>query len=193
MQILKNRIKKDGKVIGDDILKVDNFLNHQVDVELMDQIGQEFFNRFKDTEITKVLTIEASGIPAAYVTAKCFGVPMIYAKKYPHSIKNEDAGNIYQSEVYSFTKGTSYSIRVNRNYLKSGDKVLIIDDFLANGKAAAGLVDIINQAGAKVAGIGIIIEKGFQNGRTSIEELGYKIESLAIIKSMGAEGILFLE
>ncbi len=193
MKRLKERIVKDGKVIGTEILKVDNFLNHQVDVPFIDEIGKAFYELFKDAGVTRILTIEASGIPVAFAAARFFGVPMVYAKKFPNAVKDESAEHLYQSEVYSFTKQASYNIRVTKEYIRPGDKILIIDDFLANGKAAAGLADIVHQAGAEVAGIGIVIEKGFQNGRQTVETLGYRIESLAIVDSMGENGIVFRE
>lgn len=181
MELLKQRIKKDGMVIGDKILKVDSFLNHQIDINLYNEIGKEFKRRFEKTNITKILTIEASGIGIACITAQYFNVPVVFAKK--HTASNMDKEN-YESEVYSFTKEQNYNIRVSKKYINSDDSILIIDDFLAMGSAVNGLVDIAKQAGAEVAGVGIVIEKGFQNGRKSIEELGIRVESLAIIEDM---------
>lgn len=189
MELLKNRILKDGKIIGDSIVKVDSFLNHQLDIELFNEIGKEFKERFSNVRISKILTVEASGIAIACIAAQYFKVPVVFAKK--HEALNIDL-DTYNSEVYSYTKQKSYSIRVSKKYIMPEDDVLIIDDFLANGKAASGLVDIVQQAGATVAGVGIVIEKGFQKGREVLLRKGVRIESLAIIKSIG-EGIITFE
>lgn len=182
MELLKKRILKDGIVIKDRILKVDSFLNHQMDIELFNEIGKEFKNRFKHKNITKILTIEASGIGIACIAAQHFNnVPVIFAKKYSATNLDKDA---YEAEVYSFTKEESYKIRVSKKYINSEDRILIIDDFLASGSAALGLIDIIRQAEAEVCGIGIVIEKYFQGGRKMIEECGVELESLAIIEDM---------
>lgn len=189
MELLKNKILKDAKVIGDSIIKVDSFLNHQLDIDLFNEIGREFKERFKDEKISRILTVEASGIAVACIAAQYFKVPVVFAKK--HEALNLDS-DTYQSEVYSFTKQRNYNIRVSKKYITSEDNVLIIDDFLANGKAASGLVDIVNQAGARVAGVGIVIEKGFQQGREVLQQKGVRIESLIIIKSM-KEGVITFE
>lgn len=189
MELLKQRIKKDGLVIEDRILKVDSFLNHQIDINLYNEIGKEFKRRFDDVKITKILTIEASGIGIACITAQYFNVPVVFAKK--HNSNNMDK-DTYEAEVYSFTKEQTYRIRVSKNYIKSDDSILIVDDFLAMGSAVSGLVNIVKQAGAKVEGVGIVIEKGFQNGRHAIEELGIRVESLAIVKDM-KNGEVFLK
>jgi len=181
MKLLEEKIVSEGYVLGKDILKVDGFLNHQVDVEFMEKIGEEFYRLFKDQGVTRILTIEASGIAVACMVSRYFKLPVVYAKKYPSYVPDND---VFQSEVYSFTKKASYNIRVSKKYIKENDKVLIIDDFLANGKAAAGLVDVVRQAGAEVVGVGIVIEKGFQPGRKAIEDMGIKVESLAIVESM---------
>lgn len=181
MELLKNRILKDGRILSDSIIKVDSFLNHQLDIELFNEMGKEFRERFKDEKITRILTVEASGIAIACIAAQYFKVPVVFAKK--HEALNLDA-DTYQSEVYSFTKQKSYNIRVSKKYILPEDNVLIIDDFLANGKAASGLVDIVHQAGARVAGVGIVIEKGFQKGRELLTQKGVRIESLVIIESM---------
>ena len=181
MKLLEEKIVSEGYVLGKDILKVDGFLNHQVDVEFMEKIGEEFYRLFKDQGVTRILTIEASGIAVACMASRYFKLPVVYAKKYPSYVPDND---VFQSEVYSFTKKASYNIRVSKKYIKENDKVLIIDDFLANGKAAAGLVDVVRQAGAEVVGVGIVIEKGFQPGRKAIEDMGIKVESLAIVESM---------
>lgn len=188
MKLLEEKIRKEGYVLGKDILKVDAFLNHQVDVEFMEKIGEEFHRLFKEEGITRILTIEASGIAVACMASRYFKLPVVYAKKYPSYVPDND---VYQSEVYSFTKKTSYNIRVSKKYIKENDRVLIIDDFLANGKAAAGLVDVVRQAGATVAGVGIVIEKGFQPGRKTIEDMGIRVESLAIVESMETGNIIF--
>lgn len=190
LKLLEERIIADGKVIGDDILKVDMFLNHQIDVHLLQEIGKEFKRRFDGCNINKILTIEASGIGIACITAQYFSVPVVFAKKGAH--KNVGS-NVYSSVVHSFTKGTDSLVTVSKDYINKGDKILIIDDFLANGAAVSGLIDIINQAGAELEGVGIAIEKGFQPGRKVLEEKGARVESLAIIEKMGNGTITFKE
>lgn len=181
MNFLEERILKDGVVKEGNVLKVDSFLNHQMDVNLLDEIGREFHRRFADKEITKVLTIEASGIAIAYAVARCFGVPMVFAKK-AKSINID--GDMYTAEVESFTHKNKNRVLVSKKFLSAEDKVLIVDDFLANGCALQGLISITEAAGASVEGIGIVIEKGFQFGGRSIRNLGYRLESLAIVESM---------
>lgn len=181
MNFLEERILKDGVVKEGNVLKVDSFLNHQMDVNLLDEIGREFHRRFADKEITKVLTIEASGIAIAYAVARCFGVPMVFAKK-AKSINID--GDMYTAEVESFTHKNKNRVLVSKKFLSAEDKVLIVDDFLANGCALQGLISITEAAGASVEGIGIVIEKGFQYGGRSIRNLGYRLESLAIVESM---------
>lgn len=188
MEILKKRILKDGIVVSNNILKVDSFINHQIDIELFNEIGKEFKERFSGKDITKILTIEASGIGIACITAQYFGVPAVFAKK--HDASNMDM-NTYETEVYSYTKNRTYKVRVSKKYIKPEDNILIIDDFLANGNAVAGLIDIVNQAGARVCGVGIVIEKGFQHGREVIQKLGAEVESLAIIDSLDDGRIAF--
>ena len=183
MNFLEERILKDGVVKEGNVLKVDSFLNHQMDVELIDKIGEEFHRRFKDKKITKVLTIEASGIAMAYAVARCFGVPMVFAKK-AKSINID--GDMYTAEVESFTHKNKNRVIVSKKFLSADDKLLIVDDFLANGCALQGLISIAEAAGATVEGIGIVIEKGFQFGGRSIRNLGYHLESLAIVESMDA-------
>ena len=181
MNFLEERIVKDGKVKPGNVLKEDSFLNHQMDISLMEQIGKEFHRRFADKPITKVLTIEASGIGIACFVAKEFGVPMVFAKK-SHSINiNSD---VYVSEVESFTHKNKNQVIVSKQFLSEDDHLLIIDDFLANGCALQGLIAIAKSAGATVEGIGIVIEKGFQIGGNVIRNLGYQLESLAIVESM---------
>ena len=184
MNFLEERISKDGIVKEGNVLKVDSFLNHQMDVELMDEIGKEFHRRFASLPITKVLTIEASGIAIAYAVARCFGVPFVFAKK-AKSINID--GEMYTAEVESFTHKNKNTVIVSKKFLTSDDTVLIVDDFLANGCALKGLISITETAGAKVAGIGIVIEKGFQSGGAAIRDLGYRLESLAIVDAMDAE------
>ncbi|HEX2927513.1 MAG TPA: xanthine phosphoribosyltransferase [Ruminiclostridium sp.] len=190
MELLEQRILKDGKVIGNDILKVDSFLNHQMDVTLFNEMGKEFYKLFAHKKITKILTIEASGIGIACIAAQYFNVPVVFAKKTDSRNLDSDA---YLSEVFSFTKGKSYTIRVSKNYIKSEDTILVIDDFLANGKAAMGLADIVEQAGATLGGIGIAIEKGFQDGGKLLREKGFDVQSLAIVKRMDGGKISFAE
>ena len=184
MNFLEERILKDGVVKEGNVLKVDSFLNHQMDVELLDEIGREFHRRFADKEITKVLTIEASGIAIAYAVARCFGVPMVFAKK-AKSINID--GDMYTAEVESFTHKNKNQVIVSKRFLNENDSILIIDDFLANGCALQGLISIANGAGASIEGLGIVIEKGFQSGGQIIRNLGYHLESLAIVDDMDAE------
>ena len=184
MNFLEARILKDGIVKPGNVLKVDSFLNHQMDIALMDEIGREFHRRFKDKPITKVLTIEASGIAIAYPVAREFGVPLVFAKK-SKSINIE--GEMYVAEVESFTHKNVNQVIVSKKFLSPDDHVLIIDDFLANGCALQGLISIVESAEATVEGLGIAIEKGFQEGGWRIRNLGYRLESLAIVESMDAE------
>ena len=184
MNFLEERIVKDGKVKPNNVLKVDSFLNHQMDIILLEQIGKEFHRRFADKKVTKVLTIEASGIGIACFVAKEFGVPMIFAKK-SRSI-NIDS-DVYVAQVESFTHKNVNTVLVSKQFLRPDDHILIIDDFLANGCALQGLIGIANAAGATVEGIGIVIEKGFQIGGQVIRNLAIPLESLAIIDAMDAE------
>ncbi|WP_097028179.1 xanthine phosphoribosyltransferase [Clostridium peptidivorans] len=189
MNKLVNKIIREGKVIEDRILKVDNFLNHQIDVELFNWMGKEFKERFKDKDINKIMTLETSGIGIACIVAQYFdNVPVVFAKK--HSGTNMDA-NVYEADVYSFTKNKDYKIRVSKNYLNENDKVLIIDDFLAMGSASAGLISLCEQAGAAVEGIGIAIEKKFQQGRQEILNKGIQLESLAIVEALEDGKVVF--
>ena len=184
MNCLEARILKDGVVKEGNVLKVDSFLNHQMDVALMNEIGKEFYERFKDRPINKILTIEASGIAIAYAVAQQFGVPLLFAKK---SKSINIAGDTYTAEVESFTHKNKNTVVVSKQFLSSEDHVLIIDDFLANGCALQGLISIVDQAGGTVEGIGIAIEKGFQVGGQIIRNLGYRLESLAIVEAMNHE------
>ena len=184
MNFLEERILRDGIVKEGNVLKVDSFLNHQMDISLFEQMGEEFKKRFAGKEINKIVTIEASGIGIACVVAKYFNVPVVFAKK-SKSINIE--GDMYVAEVESFTHKCKNQVIVSKKFLSPEDKVLIIDDFLANGCALQGLISIITEAGASVEGIGIAIEKGFQMGGKLIRNLGYQLESLAIVESMDSE------
>ena len=183
MNFLEERIIKDGIVKEGNVLKVDSFLNHQMDITLFDQIGKEFKRRFAKEKINKIVTIEASGIGIACIVARHFNVPVVFAKK-SKSINIE--GEMYVAEVESFTHKCKNQVIVSKKFLNPEDRVLIIDDFLANGCALQGLISIVNEAGASVEGIGIVIEKGFQSGGQIIRNLGYHIESLAIVDAMDA-------
>lgn len=187
MELLEQRIREQGQVRPGNILKVDCFLNHQLDVELLDEIGKEFYRLYKDEGVTKILTIEASGIAIACMTARYFRVPVVFAKK--AKSKNLD-GEVFTSVVHSYTYGRDYDITLARKFLGPGDKVLIVDDFLAVGKAMNGLLDICKQAGAQVGGIGIAIEKGFQPGGAALRAAGYRLTSLAIVDRMNDDGTL---
>ncbi len=184
MQLLKDRIRKDGKIKGGNVLKVDSFLNHQMDIKLFEEIGKEFKRRFADAEVNKILTIEASGIGIACVVAQYFDVPVLFAKK--NKTKNI-AGDVYTSQVESFTHGRVYDIIVSKEFLGKGDKVLLIDDFLANGKALEGLAKLVEDSGAELVGAGVVIEKGFQPGGDNLRKQGIRLESLAIVDSMDEE------
>ena len=181
MQLLKERILKDGVVKPGNVLKVDSFLNHQMDIGLFEEFGKEFKRRFEGEEINKILTIEASGIGIACIVAQSFGVPVVFAKK---SQSKNIAGEVYSSQVQSYTHGRIYDIIVSKKFLGPEDKVLIIDDFMANGAAMDGLLEVIRESGAHVAGAGIIIEKGFQGGGERLRREGLRVESLAIVDSM---------
>ena len=184
MNFLEQRILKDGVVKAGNVLKVDSFLNHQMDVALLKEMGQEFHRRFAHKKITKVLTIESSGIAVAYPVAEAFGVPMVFAKK-AKSINID--GDVYTAEVPSFTHKVTNQVIVSKKFLGPDDHVLIIDDFLANGYALQGLISLVEAADATVEGLGIAIEKGFQEGGKRMRNLGYQLESLAIVESMNAE------
>ena len=181
MKLLEERIRKDGIIKEGNVLKVDRFLNHQMDIELFQEIGKEFKRRFEGKEINKILTIEASGIGIACITAESFYVPVVFAKK--TQTKNI-AGEVYRTQVESFTHGRVYDIIVSKEFLGKGDKVLLIDDFLANGKALEGLAALVQDSGAELVGAGVCIEKGFQRGGDVIRAKGIHLESLAIVESM---------
>lgn len=188
MKLLEDYISEKGRLVGKDIVKVDSFLNHQVDPLLMQAMGKEIKRLFADTEITKVLTIEASGIAIAVMAALELNVPMVFAKK--NATKNLSP-DVYATTITSFTHGRDYDVRVAKDFLGKDDKILIIDDFLANGAALQGLIEIVNQSGASVAGCAIAIEKGFQDGGKKLREKGYRIESLAIIEGFADSKVLF--
>ena len=190
METLEARILKDGYVLGENILKVDQFLTHQVDLHLMKEIGEVFAAKFKNAGITKVVTIEASGIAPALYTADALAVPMIFAKKSKNITMNE---GILTTEVFSFTKQVTNTVSIANKYLSEKDKVLIVDDFLANGQAAKGLVEIVEQAGAKVEAVGIVIEKSFQEGRGLLEEAGIPVFSLARLERFENGKVVFKE
>ena len=191
MDLLKEKIKKDGIVINEHVLKVDNFLNHQVDTKLMDLIGEDFSNYFKNKGITKVVTIESSGIAPAYATALKLDVPLVIFKKQSSAIL--DTETTIQTPVHSFTKNTDYILMASKKYLSENDNILIIDDFLANGQAGLGAYRILKEAGSSVAGIGIVIEKSFQDGRKKLENLGLDVYSLARVSKISSNGIEFLD
>lgn len=188
MDLLKKRILEDGTVIGNDILKVDSFLNHQIDVSLANEMGKDIYAHFKDSKITKVLTIEASGIGLACLAAQYFNCNVVYAKK---SKTRQLTDDLYTSKVHSFTHGDDNIIRVSKKHIDSSDTVLILDDFLASGEAVRGLIDVVNQAGAKLAGVAIAIEKGFQGGGDELRAKGIDVYSLAIVNKMDENGIQF--
>lgn len=180
MKALKERILKDGRCFPGGILKVDNFINHQMDPILMKSMAVEFVRRFASTEINKILTVEASGIAPAVMVGYLLAVPVLFAKKKQPSTME----NMLVTEVYSFTKGKTYTVCVSKDYLQPGDKVLFIDDFLANGNAGKGIIDLVKQAGAELVGMGFLIEKAFQGGGDMLRQTGLHIESLAIIESL---------
>ena len=184
MKLLEERIRKDGVVKAGQVLKVDSFINHQMDIELFNEMGKEFKRLFAEKEINKILTIEASGIGIACIVAQHFNVPVVFAKK-AKSINLD--GEMYTTKIESFTHKKVYDVIVSKKFLSADDKVLIIDDFLANGCAVAGLVDLVRSAGATVEGVGIVVEKGFQQGGRILREKGLQVESLAIVESMNHE------
>ncbi len=185
MQLLEDRILKDGKVFPGNVLKVDSFLNHQVDVELINEIGKEFYRLFKDCGVNKIFTIEASGIGIACITAQYFHVPVVFAKK---TLSKNIAADVYSTPIKSFTHGNTYDVIVSQEFLNKDDKILIIDDFLAQGCALSGLIELIKSADAEIVGAGIVIEKAFQQGGALIRSEGIRVESLAKIESMTDDG-----
>lgn len=191
MELLKERIRKDGKVRGTEVLKVDSFLNHQMDVDLFDAIGAEFKRRFADCQVNKILTIEASGIGIACLAARHFGCPVVFAKK---SQSRNISPDVYTAKVESFTHGKVYDVVVSKEYLNPGDKVLLIDDFLANGEALRGLAKLVSDSGAQLVGAGIVIEKAFQPGGDNLRAEGMRVESLARVSAMSeTDGVSFVD
>jgi len=191
MQELKEKIIKEGTILPGSVLRVDSFLNHQIDVELVSKCGKRWYELFKDEGITKILTIESAGIGIAALTAQYFGVPVVYAKKTRSSVIGED---YYSTKVVSYTHGQVYDVIVSKKYISENDRILLVDDFLANGSALKVLINLAEMGGAKVVGAGIVIEKAYQNGGQDIRSLGYRIESLAKIASMNIEdGIKFVD
>ena len=188
MTILEEKILKEGKVLDGGILKVDGFLNHRVDVAFSTLLGKEIYNHFKDCGINKILTVEASGIGLACLTAQFFNCPVLFAKK--TKTKNI-ASSVYKTQVRSFTHGMEYDVIVSKDFIGENDKVLIVDDFLAEGNALLGLIDLCRQAGAEVAGCAIAIEKGFQQGRERVEKKGVRVESLAVVEAMTDNQVRF--
>ena len=191
MELLKERIRSDGIVREGNVLKVDSFLNHQIDVSLLEEMGKEFYRLFGGEGVNKILTIEASGIGIACIAAQVFKVPVVFAKK---TESKNISGDTYRSRVHSFTKDKFYDVIVSKDFLGSDDRVLIIDDFLAKGAALIGLMDIAAQAGATVVGAGIAIEKAFQDGGDKVRDMGVRVESLARVASMSPEGgVVFVD
>ena len=191
MELLKERIRKDGKIRGTEVLKVDSFLNHQMDVDLFDAIGAEFKRRFADCQVNKILTIEASGIGIACLAARHFHCPVVFAKK---SQSRNISPDVYTAKVESFTHGKVYDVVVSKEYLNSGDRILLIDDFLANGEALRGLAKLVTDAGAELVGAGIVIEKAFQPGGDQLRAAGLRVESLARVAAMSeTEGVTFVD
>ncbi|MGG0261568.1 xanthine phosphoribosyltransferase [Bacillus mycoides] len=190
MKVLQEKILNEGKVLSGDVLKVDAFLNHQIDPVLMQEIGKEFAKRFKEENITKIVTIESSGIAPAVMAALELGVKVIFVRK-RKSLTLQD--NMYVANVYSFTKQETNEISLSRNHIDENDRVLIIDDFLANGQAALGLMSLVEQSGASIAGIGIVIEKAFQDGGKKLREQGVRVESLAEIASLDNGTVTFVQ
>ncbi len=190
LKALRQRILSEGRVLPGQILKVDGFLNHRVDVSFVDEMGREFHRLFYSEPVTKILTLEASGIPIAYATAKAFGVPLLFAKKAKSS--NIDA-TVYTSRVHSYTYNTEYSILVSKQYLHHSDNILIIDDFLANGQALKGLIDLVHQACATLVGAGVAIEKGFQTGGKALRASGIDVKALATIASIDGDKVVLTE
>lgn len=189
MQLLKEKILNEGKVLPGNILKVDGFLNQQLDVELLNEIGKEFARLFKDLGVNKILTVESSGIALACVTAQNMGnIPVVFGKKHKTLKRGED---FYAAKIFSFTHNREYEVTINKDFISKDDVILMVDDFLANGEAVHGLMDIISQAGAKLVGVGIAVEKGFQGGGDKLREQGLRVESLAIVENMEDGQIIF--
>ncbi len=187
MELLEQRIRKDGRIYAGDVLKVDSFLNHQMDVDFLSILGKEFYNLFADCGVNKILTMEASGIGIACMTAQFFHCPVVYAKKGRSSNMAKD---VWRSQVHSYTHGSDHDVVVSRQYLTEKDNVLLIDDFLAHGSASMALLNICRQAGAKVVGCGVCVEKAYQEGEQLLRDAGIRVEALAKIKSMSTDGTI---
>lgn len=191
MELLKQKIREEGRITEDNILMVDSFLNHQMDVDFIEKIGKEFKNIFKDEKIDKILTVESTGIAIGAFVAREFGnLPLVFGKKVER-LSREKADKVFHSEIYSFTKQTVYNVVVDKKFIKPGEKILIVDDFLANACGIFGLLDVVKQAGAEIVGAGIVIEKGFQEGRKHLENKGIRVESLAIIDKIENNEVIF--
>ena len=190
MELLKERIRKEGKILPGNIVKVDGFLNHRIDTKLMREIAKEFKRRFDLSQVTMVLTAEASGIALATICAEEFGVPMVFAKK---AKSDNIEGGLYASDIFSYTYKKKVTLLVSKDWITPQDKILIVDDFMANGEAMRGLCDIVKAAGAELVGIGVAVEKGFQHGGDRIREAGINLQSLAIIDSADENGFVFRE
>ena len=190
MKLLKDKIVKEGKILPGNIVKVDGFLNHRIDIQMMEEIAKEFKRRFGNHEIIMILTAEASGIALGTITAKEFGVPMVFAKK---AKSDNIEGGLYASDIFSYTYKKKVTLLVSKDWISKDDKVLIVDDFMANGEAMRGLCDIVREAGAELVGIGVAVEKGFQHGGDRIREAGINIQSLAIIDQADENGFVFRE
>ncbi|WP_066874542.1 xanthine phosphoribosyltransferase [Clostridium mediterraneense] len=191
MELLKQKIREEGRITEDNILMVDSFLNHQMDVDFIEKIGKEFKNIFKEEKIDKILTVESTGIAIGAFVAREFGnLPLVFGKKVER-LSREKADKVFHSEIYSFTKQTVYNVVVDKKFIKPGEKILIVDDFLANACGIFGLLDVVKQAGAEVVGAGIVIEKGFQDGRKHLENKGIRVESLAIIDKIENNEVIF--
>lgn len=188
MEALKQRIRQEGKILPGNIVKVDSFLNHQVDSRFLGELAEEFSRRFDISRVTKILTAEASGIPLAAVCAYCYGIPMVFSKK---AKSDNIEGGLYRSEVFSYTYKKKVTLICSQDRITAQDRVLIVDDFMANGEAMRGLIDIVRQSGAELVGIGVAVEKGFQRGGDKLRQEGYPLQSLAIIDSADENGFVF--
>ena len=190
MKLLQDRISRDGKVLPGNIIKVDGFLNHRVDISLLKELAEEFYTVFAEDKPTLIMTVEASGIALATVTAERFGLPMLFAKK---AKSDNIEGGLYKSEIFSYTYKKAVNLIVSAEWLNADDRVLVVDDFLANGEALRGVIDIVHQSGAELVGVGVAVEKGFQPGGQKLRDAGYKLHSLAIIEKADEDGISFRE
>lgn len=190
MKLLQDRISRDGKVLPGNIIKVDGFLNHRVDISLLKELAEEFYTVFAEEKPTLIMTVEASGIALATVTAERFGLPMLFAKK---AKSDNIEGGLYKSEIFSYTYKKAVNLIVSAEWLNAEDRVLVVDDFLANGEALRGVIDIVHQASAELVGVGVAVEKGFQPGGQKLRDAGYKLHSLAIIEKADENGIVFRE